>query len=144
MGKQTVPTERQRKVARQPQLLDLSAGRVLPNSESGPNNDILDQLEPILNDAISAKATVYIFGSNYGSGIDDVHMNQGSGPTYVNAVGSDGALLFHYPDDGHFEAVFLAFASQAVPTDDQTGAAESNSTELADIAKGTSSSAGSS
>lgn len=127
-----------------PALLTLAEGRVLPNSASGTNNDILDQLEPILNDAISAKAAVYIFGSNYGTGIDDVHMNQGSGPQYDNAVGSDGALIFHYPTDGHWEAVFLAFASQEVPTNDTTGAAESGATALADIAKGTAASGASS
>lgn len=52
-------------------------------------------------------------------------------------MGEDGALLFHYvTGDSHFEAVFLAFASQEVPTNDQTGAAESNSTALDQIAKG--------
>ena len=119
-----------------PALLDLTQGRVLPNNEAGANNDILDQLKPLLDDAIGARATVYIFGSNYGTGIDDVHMNQGSEPQYDNAVGEDGALIFHYADDNHFEAVFLAFASQSVPTDDQTGAAESNGTRLDQIATG--------
>lgn len=59
-----------------PQLIDLSVGRVLPETEPGAKNDILAQLEPILNDAIAAKAKIYIFGSDYSTGIDDVHMNQ--------------------------------------------------------------------
>ncbi|EMD01222.1 hypothetical protein BAUCODRAFT_29663 [Baudoinia panamericana UAMH 10762] len=128
-----------------PALLTLSAGRVLPNNKSGPNNDILDQLKPILDDAIQAKAKVYIFGADYGQGIDDVHMNQGSSPEYANAVGEDGAIIFHYQGgDDHYEAVFLAFASQSVPTNDQTGAAEQGGQELAQIAQGTGSQGGSS
>ncbi|KAK5133137.1 hypothetical protein LTR08_008161 [Meristemomyces frigidus] len=121
----------------QPALLDLTQGRVLPNSEAGANNDILDQLEPILNDAIAQKADIYLFGSSYGTGIHDVHMNQGNAASFDNAIGSDGAIIFHYPSDGHFEAVFLAFADQSVPTNDQTGVAESGGQLLADVAKGT-------
>jgi uncharacterized protein YukJ len=62
-------------VRTKPQVLDFSAGCVLPNYEKGPNNDILDQLEPILNDAIKEKAKIYIFGSEYsdqGGGIHDM------------------------------------------------------------------------
>ncbi|KAK5111672.1 hypothetical protein LTR62_004777 [Meristemomyces frigidus] len=124
-----------------PPLLDLSAGLVLQDTTPG-SGDILDQLEPILNDAISAQASIYIFGSSYGTGIHDIHMNQGSAPTYENAVGQDGALIFHY-NDGHFEAVFLAFASQSIPTDDQTGAAESGGQTLGTIAVGTAAGSGS-
>jgi uncharacterized protein YukJ len=54
-------------------------------------------------------------------------------PKFDNGVGEDGALIFSYPDDGHFEAVFLAFASQAIPTDDTTGEPASDSKTLADI-----------
>ncbi|KAJ5570146.1 uncharacterized protein N7459_009576 [Penicillium hispanicum] len=112
-------------------LLDIESGQVLPSDVPGPNNDILDKLEPILTDAIDNKATAYIFGSSYGSGIHDIHMNQGSLPSYDNGIYEDGALLFKF-DDGHWEAVFLAFASQKIPTDDQ-GEAEPNSKSLADI-----------
>lgn len=58
-------------------------------------------------------------------------MNQGSLPSYSNGIYEDGAILFEF-DDGHWEAVFLAFASQRIPTDDQ-GEYESNSQSLADI-----------
>ncbi|TKA22105.1 hypothetical protein B0A50_08359 [Salinomyces thailandicus] len=119
-----------------PALLDLSEGRVLPNSQSGPNNDILDQLKPILNDAIKDEANVYVFGSDYGTGIHDVHMNQGNDASFGNAVGKDGALIFHYKSDGHFEAVFLAFADQRVPTDGE-GKPEGDAQALAQVAKGT-------
>ena len=122
-----------------PALLDLSAGQILQDSQAGPT-DILSQLEPILNDAVSEKATIYVFGSDYGTGIHDVHMNQGNSASYGNAVGEDGAIILHYASDGHFEAVFLAFADQSVPTDDETGAAESGAQSLGTIAKGGSSS----
>ncbi|KAK4550889.1 hypothetical protein LTR36_000469 [Oleoguttula mirabilis] len=121
-----------------PALLDFTQGSLLQDSTPG-TTDILSQLEPILNDAIAAKADVYLFGSNYGTGIHDIHMNQGNDASYDNAIGSDGAVIFHYSTDGHFEAVFLAFADQSVPTDDTTGAAESGGQLLADVAKGTAS-----
>ncbi|KAJ5183612.1 hypothetical protein N7492_001228 [Penicillium capsulatum] len=112
-------------------LLDIQSGQVLPHDVPGPNNDILDQLVPLLAGAIDGKATAYIFGSSYGSGIHDIHMNQGSLPSYDNGIYEDGALLFRF-DDGHWEAVFLAFASQKVPTDGQ-GEAELGSKSLAAI-----------
>ncbi|EHA26063.1 hypothetical protein ASPNIDRAFT_52079 [Aspergillus niger ATCC 1015] len=99
-------------------LVNIESGAVLSEADTGPHNAVLEALEPILNDAISKKATVYIFGSSYGSGIHDVHMNQGSAPSYENGIYEDGALLFSF-EDGHWEAVFLAFASQEIPTDDK-------------------------
>ncbi|KAK3678266.1 hypothetical protein LTR78_001561 [Recurvomyces mirabilis] len=117
-----------------PALVDFKAGQVLDDNGSNSTTNILDQLEPILNDAISAKADIYIFGSSYGTGIHDIHMNQGSQPRFANGIGEDGAIVFHYASDGHFEAVFLAFASQSIPTNDQTGAAESGGQTLAQLA----------
>lgn len=69
-------------------------------------------------------------------------MNQGSGGGFDNATHSDGALLFHYPSDGHWEAVFIAFASQKVPTNDQTGEPEADSKTIEQLS-GTSQSNGS-
>ncbi|KAJ6171081.1 hypothetical protein N7470_000148 [Penicillium chermesinum] len=103
---------------RTPGLVDIKSGQVLPADASGPNNDILDKLEPILQDAIRQKATAFIWGSSYGSGIHDIHMNQGSKPSFSNGIYEDGALFFKFPD-GHWEAVFLAFASQRIPTNDE-------------------------
>ncbi|KAJ9497135.1 hypothetical protein LTR99_002071 [Exophiala xenobiotica] len=104
---------------RTPDLLQLKEGRVLPFTEDGPDNDILDELQPILDDAIQQKADIYLYGSSYGTGIHDIHMNQGS-PGFDNGVGQDGAFLLRFPDE-HWEAVFLAFASQRIPTDDTSG-----------------------
>lgn len=125
-----------------PALVDFSAGRIVQDDDSSDAaNNILDQLEPIVKSAIAAKAKMYIFGRDYNTGIDDVHMNQGNTGNYENAVGTDGALIFHYPTgEQQFEAVFLAFATQEVPTNDQTGKPEAGAKALETIAKGGSSS----
>ncbi|OAP64450.1 hypothetical protein AYL99_00422 [Fonsecaea erecta] len=112
-------------------LLRISNGRILPYLESGPDNDILDQLRPILDDAISQRADIYLYGSSFGSGIHDVHMNQGS-VGFSNGVGQDGAFFLRF-SDGHWEAVFLAFASQQIPTDDSNGQPLPDSTSLKNI-----------
>ncbi|KAE8554104.1 hypothetical protein EYB25_002642 [Talaromyces marneffei] len=112
-------------------LVDIQSGSVLPTEAPGPDNDIMDELEPILTNAINQHATIYIFGSSYGSGIHDIHMNQGSKASFANGIYEDGALLFKFAD-GHWEAVFLAFASQRIPTDDK-GEYQSNSQSLASI-----------
>ncbi|KAI8662093.1 LTD domain-containing protein [Fusarium sp. Ph1] len=82
-------------------LFRRSHGRILPHDVDGPDNDILDQLKPILDRTISADATVYIYGSDFSDG---------------RGIHNDGALIFKFED--HWEAVFLAFASQAVHTED--------------------------
>jgi uncharacterized protein YukJ len=121
---------------RTPDLIgDIGAGQVLRHDASGPNNDIIDKLEPILDAAIDEDATIYLFGSGFGSGIHDIHMNQGSLPRFDNGVGQDGGLLFQFPD-GHWEAVFLAFASQRIPTDNRTGLPLGQSKSLAAIIEG--------
>lgn len=123
-----------------PALVDFSAGLLVQDSDSSESNDILSEIEPIIKDAIAAQATVYIFGRSYGTGIDDIHMNQGNTGDFENAVGIDGALIFHYPTgDQQWIAVFLAFATQEVPTDDQTGAPAAGAKALDTIAMGGSS-----
>ncbi|KIW31195.1 uncharacterized protein PV07_02863 [Cladophialophora immunda] len=109
-------------------LLRIPDGRILPFLEDGPDNDILDQLRPILDEAISNEAEIYLYGSSFGSGIHDVHMNQGS-VGFDNGVRQDGAFFLQFPDL-HWEAVFLAFASQQIPTDDRNGQPTPDSTSL--------------
>ncbi|KAG0334252.1 hypothetical protein BG000_008489 [Podila horticola] len=110
---------------------NIQNGKLLPHDLPGIENDIIDDIKSILDSAISQNATVYVLGSSYGSGIHDVHMNQGSLPQFDNAIYKDGALLVHFPDK-HWEAVFLAFASQRIPTDD-LGLPYTNSRSLAEI-----------
>ena len=115
-------------------LLEIQSGRLLPFEEDGPDNDILDQLQPILDDAIKQQADIYLYGSSFGEGIHDVHMNQGSpGDRFRedNGAGTDGGFMLKFPD-GHWEAVFLAFASQQIPTGDD-GQPTDDSKSLAKI-----------
>lgn len=104
-------------------LFNRMSGRILPHDVDGPGNDILDELRPILDRAIAARATVFIFGSRYnrGGGIHNVHMNQGSPEPWLSANGTyqDGGLIIQFDD--HWEGVFIGFASQAVHTKDGTG-----------------------
>ncbi|KAF5703230.1 yukJ [Fusarium mundagurra] len=101
-------------------LFNRASGRILPHDVDGADNDILDQLRPIIDRAISAQATVYIYGSEFndGKGIHNVHMNQGNSGRWLkdNGVFQDGGLIFQFGD--HWEAVFIGFASQAVHTED--------------------------
>ncbi|KFH69514.1 hypothetical protein MVEG_04325 [Podila verticillata NRRL 6337] len=113
-----------------PNILGGGGGQLLELNIPGPDNDILDKLNPILNRAIEDRANVYLFGSQFNfSGIHEVHMNQGSLPNFENGVHQDGAIIVQYGD--HWEAVFLAFGSQRLPTDDSTGLPKEGSTSLA-------------
>ncbi|KAL2840302.1 hypothetical protein BJY01DRAFT_250083 [Aspergillus pseudoustus] len=101
-------------------LFDAQSGRVLPHDIPGPNNDLIDVLEPEIKEAIRRHAKIYIFGSmfNTKNGIHNVHMNQGNIENFTkdDGVYQDGGLLIEYDD--HWTGVFLAFASQATKTDD--------------------------
>ncbi|KAF7113826.1 hypothetical protein CNMCM5793_004881 [Aspergillus hiratsukae] len=113
-------------------LFNVNSGRVLPHDIEGPDNDIIDVLEPEVRQAIEQKAEVYLFGSrfNTGDGIHDVHMNQGNTGRWERDDGifQDGALLIHFSDPDRWVGVFLGFASQAAHTDDRTGHAISSET----------------
>ncbi|KFY97124.1 hypothetical protein V500_02200 [Pseudogymnoascus sp. VKM F-4518 (FW-2643)] len=101
-------------------LFQKETGRLLPHDIPGEDNDILDILKPILNRAISNKATIYLYGSHFdnGKGIHDVHMNQGNPKRFArdNGVFQDGGFVLQFSD--HWEAVFIGFASQAIRTED--------------------------
>lgn len=117
-------------------LVNILEGEILEYDTEGPNNDLREKLVPLLEEAKKEKdtTTVYIFGSSYGSGIHNIHMNQGSHPKYDNGIYSDGALLFRFGEN--WKGVFLAFASQMLPTD-YNGLAEPNSESLAQSIMGT-------
>lgn len=101
-------------------LFPRSSGRILPHDVDGPHNDILDEVKPVFNQAVSKGATVYIYGSQFsdGTGIHDVHMNQGNAQSWArdNGIFQDGAVIFQFAD--HWEAIFIAFAAQAIHTED--------------------------
>ncbi|KAG2416207.1 hypothetical protein HFD88_007400 [Aspergillus terreus] len=106
-------------------LFDTKSGRVLPHDIDGPNNDIIDVLVPEVQQSIEKQADIYLFGSCFDTknGIHDVHMNQGNIESFRrdDGVFQDGGLLIHYKDTDQWTGVFLAFASQALHTDDDTG-----------------------
>ncbi|KAH3507373.1 hypothetical protein KXV55_003827 [Aspergillus fumigatus] len=61
-------------------LFNVNSGRVLPQNIEGPDNNIIDLLEPEVRQAIERQAEVYVFGARFDTkdGIHDVHMNQGN------------------------------------------------------------------
>lgn len=111
----------------------------LPPDVPGPDNDLKELIDLYIQRAIQAEdAVVYAFGVAWGpepstpdkyfgfrpgSGIYDIHMNQGSVGKFQqdNGVYQDGALLIHFPSRSQWVAIFLAFQSQCFHTDDRTG-----------------------
>ncbi len=76
--------------------------------------NIFDELSKIICAAVDHRAIGYVFGSLEDGFICNIHMNQG-GIGYFrqeNAASQDGGILLHFAD-GHWEAIFMAFASQA-------------------------------
>ncbi len=114
----------------------------LPSRLPGENNDLNDKLEFFVQRAIEDPSTVvYAFGQHWteqskkdqyfseinpSTGIHDIHMNQGNPPLpkkYFddNGVWQDGGLLFHFASSNRWGAVFTAFQSQKLHTDDIHG-----------------------
>ena len=119
-------------------LLVTSEMKPLPLSASGADNDLNEKLERQVQQALSEEdAEIYAFGEPWGPetqadryfgfqpghGVHDIHMNQGNTGTFVaqDGVWQDGGLLFRFPSQQRWAAVFLAFQSQAFHTDDKTG-----------------------
>ena len=111
----------------------------LPLSAPGPDNDLNEKLDHFVQRALSNEsAMIYAFGEPWGPetkadkyfgfrpgrGIHDIHINQGnpigkySGD---NGPWQDGGLVFEFPDQNLWTAVFLKFQTQAWHTDDKTG-----------------------
>jgi len=115
-------------------LVKVSEGELLEFNQPGPDN-IIEKVTPILQRAIDGQNKAFIFGSKFsdenGQGIHDIHMNQGSLPHFAHGVFQDGAIIFYIPNSDHWEAIFLAFASQRIPTDGR-GLSSPDTTELVD------------
>ena len=111
----------------------------LPANVPGPDNDLNEKFDQIVQRAMAdEEALVYAFGERWGpennkadkyfgfmpgNGIHDIHMNQGNVGRFVqdDGVWQDGGLLFHFPEQHQWTAVFLKFQSQSWHTDDMTG-----------------------
>jgi uncharacterized protein YukJ len=120
-------------------LFDRTALRPVPATASGPGNDLADIVDRYVSRAAAdPDARVYAFGERWGpestkpdkvfgflpgNGIHDIHMNQGNAGRFVsdNGVWQDGGLLFHFPLQEQWVAIFLMFQSQSFHTDDATG-----------------------
>ena len=111
----------------------------LPHDLPGPDNDLNEKLDQIVQRAMAdEEALVYAFGERWGpepnkadryfgfipgNGIHDVHMNQGNVGRFVadDGVWQDGGLLFQFPLQQQWTAVFLKFQSQSWHTEDISG-----------------------
>jgi uncharacterized protein YukJ len=120
-------------------LFDRARMRTLPPDAAGPDNDLPDLFEHYVERAIGEPAArIFAFGERWGpetgvpdkvfgfspgNGVHDTHMNQGNSARFVRDDGpwQDGGLLFHFPGENRWVAVFLAFQSQAWHTDDASG-----------------------
>lgn len=118
-------------------LFHFKDGILLPHDIPGAENDLLDLMMPILQTASSKQSKIYLFGEPYSNkkGIHDIHMNQGSAGQFAryNGVWQDGGLIIEDADTKRYIALFLAFGSQAVHTDDTTGNALPNSQVVAEL-----------
>ena len=110
----------------------------LPFSVAGPDNDLNEKIDRYVQRAmgtdeawVSAFGEPWgpetqrdkIFGFTPGKGVHDIHMNQGNSKQFQkdDGVWQDGGLLFWFPAQQEWVAVFLKFQSQTIHTDDQTG-----------------------
>lgn len=120
------------------ELFDLSAMEPRNHNVPGPDNDLNEMIRDHVKAAIATGGAVYAFGRRWGpetylqdscfgfrpgSGIHDIHMNQGSSKKWkeADAPYHDGGLLIHLPEEGRWVALFLAFQSQCFVTDEVTG-----------------------
>jgi uncharacterized protein YukJ len=106
--------------------------RPIPTDRPGRDNDLNEKIGGLVERAEEdLDARVYAFGSRWGpephvqdaefgflpgNGVHDVHMNQGNPPgrhAHDNGAWQDGALLFHFPRQQEWIALFLAFQSQS-------------------------------
>ncbi len=110
----------------------------IPMSLPGPDNDLNEKLDHYVQRAMADEhSMVYAFGDAWGpenkrdtifgfkpgAGIHDIHMNQGNdaGHRGDDGVWQDGGLIFEFPRQDQWVAIFLRFQSQAWHTDDKDG-----------------------
>jgi uncharacterized protein YukJ len=110
----------------------------LPYDVPGPDNDLNEKLDAIVQRALSDEtAILYAYGAPWGPepqadryfgfspgrGLHEVHMNQGNSAAFRDSDGvwQDGGLIVHFPEQNQWVAIFTAFQSQAWHTDDVTG-----------------------
>jgi uncharacterized protein YukJ len=120
-------------------LFDTSKMVPLECDVPGPSNDLNELIQKYVEKAAAMdNGMLYAFGERWGpesflpdsffgfrpgSGIHDIHMNQGNSEKWQDddAPYQDGGLLIHLPEEDRWVAIFLAFQSQCFNTDDMTG-----------------------
>lgn len=120
-------------------LFDVSKMVPLKCDVPGPSNDLNELIHKYVKQALSMSGSmIYTFGERWGpesflpdsffgfrpgSGIHDVHMNQGNSVKWQgdDAPNQDGGLLIHLTEEDKWVAIFLAFQSQCFNTDNSTG-----------------------
>lgn len=120
-------------------MFDTAQMKPLPYNVPGPDNDLNELLQKYVKRSMAMQSSVvYAFGQRWGpekdksddyfdflpgNGIHDIHMNQGNAPKWKEDDGpwQDGGLIFHFPDENRWVALFTAFQSQCFHTDDITG-----------------------
>lgn len=120
-------------------LFDRSQMRPIPFNVPGPDNDLNDKINSLMQRAMADEnAVVYAFGESWGpeankrdryfsflpgNGIHDIHMNQSNVGKFTgdDGVWQDGGLLINFPQQNQWAAIFLKFQSQGWHTDDNTG-----------------------
>lgn len=120
-------------------LFDRSLMRPLPHEVFGPDNDLNEKIDAVMQRAMADEdALVYAFGERWGpeknkkdkyfgflpgNGIHDIHMNQSNVGRFVDddGVWQDGGILVSFPNQRQWVGIFLKFQSQGWHTDDRTG-----------------------
>ena len=117
-------------------LFDPDKMLTLPHDAPGPDNDLNEKIDNIINQAMSDReSVVYAFGEPWGPnsgsdsvfgfsprrGIHDIHMNQGNDAGFrrTDGIWQDGALFIWLPSRSRWVAIFLAFQSQSWHTDEK-------------------------
>jgi uncharacterized protein YukJ len=120
-------------------LFDTAKMTPLPYNVLGPDNDLNELLQKYIKRSMAMQSSVvYAFGQRWGpeadkpddffdflpgNGFHDIHMNQGNSSEWKedDSPWQDGGLIFHFPDENRWVALFLAFQSQCFHTDDISG-----------------------
>jgi uncharacterized protein YukJ len=115
-------------------LFDTSDMKPLQANLPGPDNDLNELLHKYVERSMAMESSVvYAFGQRWGpeedkrdqyfdflpgNGIHDIHMNQGNSANWANDDGpyQDGGIIFSFPDEDRWVAVFLAFDMKMVLT----------------------------
>ncbi len=115
-----------------------SAMKPIKHFEMGPDNDLFEAVEDLLQQAIDRDdAEVYAFGERFGpeprtkdkyfgflpgNGVHLIHMNQG-GAGENNGSFHDGGLIIDFPSSNRAVGLFLKFQNQKWHTEEGSGVA---------------------